>query len=523
MGRAERQERELRARQTINRAIPDILRNSVKARHGASLADVIVDPKPQVKTPTRAVASVHRPDLSVRVVLRDCLTVASWLSYKQYRPGQTADEKKAGEARQNVVVHNMASLTTRGGGFLNGANKQEEFLCARTTLWASLYDENYPLPNLGGIFSPDVLVFRNSDPHAIDLPKKDRFFVDVISAGVAKHPDQRGRYDEREASCSCGVSYCDMHRDLFQQKMKSVLRMAQMKGTKTLILGAWGCGSSNHPVEEVAKLWRKVIAGGQRQKRPNAEQWEGIDEIIFALPDTEHRRTFERVFDDVLTWEPLEEEISEPDLEDSVMDEELERLLSKAQSLELRIEQARNTFSRTAMKNDLRELNQKLALGRAARAARDDEGLDDNIDIEDDFVVGGYEASDGEQQSFYPLADSMSDSGSEDARSGEYEFRFGNPSDSTADEDELFDGAGWDAAAFQPSPQFDPETGWFHGTIDGLHAIEKMRQQRRDCSASPMSPQSPLVKTESSQIQEKTAVNGFLARFQRSDIVDQSE
>jgi hypothetical protein len=87
----------------------------------------------------------------------------------------------------------MASPIRPGGGFLDGANSQEEFLCARTTLFPSLWDSFYRLPEIGGIYTPDVLVFRDSTPEANDLTKRDRYFLDVVSAGMFRFPDSRGR------------------------------------------------------------------------------------------------------------------------------------------------------------------------------------------------------------------------------------------------------------------------------------------------------------------------------------------
>lgn len=526
MGIAERQDRELRARQTVNRAIPEILRSSPRAKHGVSQSELIVDPNPVIKTPTGAAqtSSVYRPDLKIRVVQDDSLTVAAALSERPFGANRSAKHGKTTDAPPNVTVHNMASMTVRSGGFLEGSNGQEEFLCARSTLYASLYDEHYPLPTLGGIYTPDCLVFR--DKHGIDLPRRHRYYINVISAGLTRHPDQRGRYDEREASCSCGVSYCDTHRDLIMQKMKSILRIAQAKGTKKLILGAWGVSKSmNHPLEEVAKLWRKVIAGGLRQRRPNAEQWEGIDEIIFTMVDWRHRQAFEKAFEGTLTNKPLvsDENITHPNSQSMTPDVHMERLLRKAQYLELRIEEARTAFAKQRMREELYKLNHEVALGRAAKAHRDDEAIFDNEEVEDEFVVAGYPASDDDCNAYYPHSfdGTTSDSqGSDDASSETYEFKFGSAgiSDSTAsqDEEDEMDGHVWVGSV--PSPQFDPQTGWFHGSIDQLHSHISGNRIKNES----ISPRSPLVRLDSNSLDEESPVNGFLTRFQRSDMVDQS-
>ena len=512
-----RSEREMRAKHTLHRAIPEILRASPRAKYGISQTDLLVDPQPLPKTPTAATVPICRSDMTIRIQSIDTLQAAARVSYRPFAVKRTVESRRANDTRSNVTVLNMASLTRPGGGFLAGANGQEEFLCARTTLYASLWDDFYTLPDLGGVFTPDVLVFRDSSIDAIDLAKRDRFFVNVISAGVPRHPDNRGRADERSSGCSCGVSYCDRDRDIMIRKMKAVMRVAQIKGTEKLILGAWGCGALNHPVREVAKLWRKVIAGGPRQRRPNSEQWDGINEITFAIPNMAHAREFRRAFDDVLAPDlpaehsPSAEQHAEVEDEDA----EISKLIATISSLELQIELSKSSLLRNRLRQELATLNRELAQGRAAKASREDY-VDEDKDVEDDYVVSGFQASDGEDNDFYRV-DGTSDSESDGAKSEVYEFRFGAPlgfdSQTSHDEDESQDeGSTW--ATFPPSPQFDPQTGWFQGSIDQLtaHVYGKGRMK-----GGSISPRSPLVRPESSATNSETVVNAFLSRFQQSD------
>lgn len=518
-----RAEREKRAQATAYRTIPEILRSSPRAKHGISQADLIVDPQPVIKTPTGPAVPISRPDLTIRVTNADTLEAASRISERPYATKKrTIETRKSDDDRPTVTVHNMASLTRPGGGFLTGSNSQEEFLCARTTLFASLFQDFYALPDVGGIFTPDVMVFR--DLNALELPKRDRFFVNVITAGVPRHPEARGRYDERESSCSCGVSYCDRDRDIMVRKMKAVLRMAQMKGTKQLVLGAWGCGGLNHPVKEVAKLWRKVIAGSPRQRRPNSEQWEGIDEVIFAIPNPTYAKEFRRAFDDVLApdYPPAYSPGAlDAGPEPTEIDAELERLIATAGSLELQIETAQSSFLRGRLKEELSIINHEIALGQAAKASRDDDvATTEDEDVEeDDFVVSGFPASDGEDNSFYRVDGTESDSESDGNHSEVYEFRFGSQpsadSGTSQDEDELEEST-W--VGYSSSPQFNPSTGWFQGSIDQLSAHVLGNGPKKGS----VSPRSPLVRLDSSTGNDGAAVDGLLQRFDRGEVVDQS-
>ncbi|KEQ80612.1 hypothetical protein M438DRAFT_247796, partial [Aureobasidium pullulans EXF-150] len=275
-----RSDRAKRAKETVNKVIPDLLKSSPRARHGIHNAVLTSDPKPEkdIKSSTS--------NLTIRLCNTDSLTAARRLTHSS--PTRST----------NVCILNMASPLRPGGGFLDGATSSEEFLCMRTTLYASLWDDFYRLPELGGIVTPDVLVHRDSTPEAEDLPKRERFFVDIISAAMIRFPETNSarlaEKEEADGSCSCGVSYCDRDRELVTHKMRGVLRMAQARGAEKLILGAWGCGAYGNPVREVAKIWKRVILGTTRK----AESWPGIKEIVFAITDRGQLKEFEKCFGD---------------------------------------------------------------------------------------------------------------------------------------------------------------------------------------------------------------------------------
>ncbi|RWA04683.1 hypothetical protein EKO27_g10427, partial [Xylaria grammica] len=75
---------------------------------------------------------------------------------------RAAKTARAPDTKHKIGILNMASPLSPGGGFLNGATSQEETLCMRTTLLPALRDEFYRLPELGVVYTPDVLVFRPS-------------------------------------------------------------------------------------------------------------------------------------------------------------------------------------------------------------------------------------------------------------------------------------------------------------------------------------------------------------------------
>ena len=67
----------------------------------------------------------------------------------------------------NPLVLDMANRYSAGGGVRTGANAQEEILCRESNLMKALVEleqqNQYPIPEVGGIYVPGVQFFR-ADP-----------------------------------------------------------------------------------------------------------------------------------------------------------------------------------------------------------------------------------------------------------------------------------------------------------------------------------------------------------------------
>ncbi|KUI63566.1 hypothetical protein VM1G_10302 [Cytospora mali] len=282
-----------KAKATINKVIPSLLSAHPRARRGIDSAELVIAPKAQPRPSSKGSAEViaSPPRLTIRAC--DTLTAAHFLLTS---PANTT---------KKVVILNMASPLSPGGGFLNGATSQEEFLCMRTTLLPSLRDEFYRLPEVGCIFTPDVLVFRDSEGN--DLDKKDRWFVDVVSAAMLRLPET-----EVDESTGRGGYVHQKDRELVIDKMRAVMRVAQMRGETKVVLGAWGCGAYGNPVGEIARAWRRVLLGGvegrgKGKKRgakgiDTMDTWESVEDVVFAVSDAVMAEAFEAAFGDKLNW-----------------------------------------------------------------------------------------------------------------------------------------------------------------------------------------------------------------------------
>lgn len=176
------------------------------------------------------------------------------------------------------LVLNFANAFTPGGGFLNGAEAQEECLCRESTLYASLADEkaaclyehnrslNSPAASDYMLISPEVCVFRAYDTHEL-LAKP--YTASVLTApAVNLHG-----YDHRPAQHKID--------EIMYGRIEKMLAVAIEYKYKNLILGAWGCGAFGHDARRVASyFYNLLITKGYRNY---------FDNICFAVLDDGQR------------------------------------------------------------------------------------------------------------------------------------------------------------------------------------------------------------------------------------------
>ena len=348
-----------RAKQTLNKDIPAVLQAHPRARKGIESSELIVDPPPAatgINAQGRSVAKVEvevKTDAQVGSDTPDKATPATVGAVKLIL--RVADTLEAaadlhrgdrGRKPQNVAVLNMASPLRAGGGFLNGATSQEESLCMRSTLYPALKEEFYRLPEVGGVWTPDVLVFRSHYDGTPDLPKKERFFVDVITSAMLRFPDV-----EEDAD---GIKHFtnQQDRETTERKIRAVLRIAQSKDVKQLVLGAWGCGAFASPVNEVAKAWKKVLLYNEQDSSKSrikktvsaSDSWSGM-RIVFAIREKAMATAFAQHFGEGLNFEE-EGEIASAADDANLENSDIIEVQSKISELEAQIASSKSGMLR---------------------------------------------------------------------------------------------------------------------------------------------------------------------------------
>ncbi|MCD9879325.1 TIGR02452 family protein [Streptomyces guryensis] len=167
-----------------------------------------------------------------------------------------------------VAVLNFASARNPGGGFLNGAQAQEEALCRASALYTCLlrapefYDHHRthrdPFYTDRVIHSPAVPVFRDDRGGLLDEPYTAGFLTAAApNAGVIRRTAPQRAADLPQ---------------VLAVRAERVLETAAAHGYRRLVLGAWGCGVFQNDPAQVAAAFRALLG-----------------------PDGRFTRTFERV------------------------------------------------------------------------------------------------------------------------------------------------------------------------------------------------------------------------------------
>lgn len=192
------------------------------------------------------------------------------------------------EGVANVVALNFASAKNAGGGFIRGAKAQEEDLARCSALYTcqltqrEYYDRNRASGSMlytdHMIHSPDVPFFRDDRLTLLEEP----FMVSVITAPAPN----AGEALLRDPLAGPRI------RGALESRSAKVLALAEARGHRCLVLGAWGCGVFRNQPAEVAEIFHAWLTGPRFRG--------AFDRVVFAVYDRSAEqatlRAFERQF-----------------------------------------------------------------------------------------------------------------------------------------------------------------------------------------------------------------------------------
>lgn len=187
---------------------------------------------------------------------------------------------------QKIGVLNFASAKNPGGGFLSGAQAQEESLARSSALYKSLlkcpnyYEYHRSQKSLlysdRMIYSPNCPVFRKDDGTLLEEP----YLVDFITS-PAPNAGAILKNQPQEA---------EKIQEVLYERGAKLLSLASYKGCDALVLGAWGCGVFRNEPSMVAQMFSEfLLANGQFKER--------FKSVIFSVFDlTKETKIFTEFF-----------------------------------------------------------------------------------------------------------------------------------------------------------------------------------------------------------------------------------
>jgi uncharacterized protein (TIGR02452 family) len=194
------------------------------------------------------------------------------------------------ERYERVACLNFASAKNPGGGFLGGAEAQEESLGRVSGLYTTLtpfqegyYDYHRALHTClysdRTIYSPDVPVFADESGNWLETPWTVSFITSAaVNAGaIAKNEPNK----------------LPLLRPTMVERTRMVLAVAAVQRAEALVLGAWGCGVFRNDPQMIAEIFAEVLGEPLFAGR--------FTEVVFAIynPKGEKDRNiaaFEGVF-----------------------------------------------------------------------------------------------------------------------------------------------------------------------------------------------------------------------------------
>lgn len=185
---------------------------------------------------------------------------------------------------KKASVLNFASAKNPGGGFINGANAQEESLAVSSGLYRTLtvheayYSSNRAYQSMmytnHAIYSPDVVFFRDEKFQLMEKP---------VTASVLTMPAvNMGQVVLKGEDI-------EKAKTVMRERMKLVLAIFAKQNCRHLVLGAYGCGVFRNDSADIAQWWKELLR----------EDFAGkFETVVFAVLDRSSNQKFIRPFEE---------------------------------------------------------------------------------------------------------------------------------------------------------------------------------------------------------------------------------
>lgn len=197
-----------------------------------------------------------------------------------------------------TALLNFASATRPGGGFLTGAQAQEESIARSSTLYPSLMTDTaqqfYKLhgkDRQGGyyyhamIYSPGIVILKDDKGDWVSP-----FEVDILTCAAVNAGDVR----TKNAKSANPVDSQKLERWIeatMRERMARILFLFEQQGAKNIVLGSFGTGVFQNDIEVVARIWADLLISS------NARYKHSFDRTMFAIIGHKTFTTFRDAFE----------------------------------------------------------------------------------------------------------------------------------------------------------------------------------------------------------------------------------
>lgn len=160
-------------------------------------------------------------------------------------------------SKGKVGALNFASAKNPGGGFMGGAQAQEESIARSSSLYPSIVqmDEMYAFNKSHRtylysdymIYSPGVVVFRDDALNLLQSP----YQIDVVTSPAVNV----GAIRQNKPQEMKGVEETTLRR------MDKMLSLFVLNQVEHVVLGAWGCGVFRNNVDDMVSYFEHYLKG----------------------------------------------------------------------------------------------------------------------------------------------------------------------------------------------------------------------------------------------------------------------
>lgn len=175
---------------------------------------------------------------------------------------------------EKIGCLNFASAKNPGGGFINGAQAQEESLAVSSSLYGTqIKHQELHQYNRGRhtylysdymIYSPDVVVFRDDAGELLAEPYKLSMITSPATNVGAIHNNKPEEMEHVEAT--------------MLQRMDKMFALFVAHDIKHLLLGAWGCGVFRNDPKDIARWFAHYLTNGGKYAKC-------FETVFFAVYD----------------------------------------------------------------------------------------------------------------------------------------------------------------------------------------------------------------------------------------------